>query len=60
MPNPSYIAAFVIGVVLFAVFWKMLIGSASNVVVLAGMVGAAAAVTVFWLRNEIQYHGKEK
>lgn len=60
MPNLSYIAAFVIGVILFAFFWKMLFGSASSPVVLAGMIGAATAVTLFWLRNENQHHGKEK
>ncbi len=56
----SYIAAFVIGVILFAVFWKMVFGSASSLVVLAGMIGVTVAVTLFWLRNEIQHHGKEK
>jgi hypothetical protein len=60
MPNLSYIAAFVIGVILFAVFWKMLFGSASSLVVLVGMIGAATAVTLFWLRNEHQHHGKGK
>ncbi len=60
MPNLSYIAAFVIGVILFALFWKMLFGSASSPVVLAGMIGATTAVTLFWLRNENQNHGKEK
>lgn len=59
MPNLSYIAAFVIGVILFAVFWKMLFGSASSLVVLAGMVGVAVAVTLFWLRNENQHHIKK-
>ena len=60
MPNLSYLAAFVIGVILFAVFRKMLFGSASSLVVLAGMIGAATAVTLFWLRNENQHHGKGK
>lgn len=61
MPNLSYVAAFVIGVILFAVFWKGLFGSASGLVVLAGMVGVAVAVAVFWIRNEIQPHKpKEK
>ena len=60
MPNLSYIAAFVIGVILFALFWKMLFGSASSPVVLAGMIGATTAVTLFWLRTENQNHGKEK
>ncbi len=56
MPTLSYIAAFVIGVILFAVFWKTLIGAASSMVVFAGMVGAAVAVAVFWLRNENEHH----
>ena len=60
MPNLSYIAAFVIGVILFAVFWKTVFGSASSLVVLVGMIGAATAVTLFWLRNETQPHGKGK
>ena len=61
MPNLSYIAAFVIGVILFAVFWKGLFGSASSAIVLAGMAGAAVAVTIFWIRNEIQHQkNKEK
>jgi hypothetical protein len=60
MSTLSYIAAFVIGVILFAVFWKMLMGAASSAVVLAGMVGAAVAVIAFWFRNEYQHHGKGK
>jgi len=59
MPVLSYIAAFVIGVILFAIFWKTLMGAASNAVVLASIVGAAVAVTVFWLRNEDQHHIKK-
>ena len=59
MPTLSYIAAFVIGVILFAVFWKTLMGTASSMVVLVGMVGAAVAVAVFWLRNENQHHIKK-
>ena len=60
MPNVTYIAAFVIGVIFFAVLWKMLFGSASSLVVLAGMIGAATAVTLYWLRNENRHHGKGK
>ncbi len=59
LPILSYIAAFVIGVILFAVIWKMVFGSASSLVVLAGMIGAAVAVTAFWLRNENQQHIKK-
>jgi hypothetical protein len=60
IPNFSYIAAFVIGVVLFSSIWKIWFGSASSAVVLAGMAGAAVAVTAFWLRNEIQHHNKKE
>ncbi|MBE0680720.1 MAG: hypothetical protein IH589_02310 [Anaerolineales bacterium] len=59
LPILSYIAAFVIGAILFAVIWKMVFGSASSLVVLAGMIGAAVAVTAFWLRNENQHHIKK-
>ena len=60
MPNISYIAAYIIGVILFAVFWKMMFNSASSAAVLAGMAGAAVAVIAFWFRNEYQRHGKGK
>jgi hypothetical protein len=59
IPSLSYIAAFVIGVILFVVFWKMLFGSASSLVVLAGMIGTAVTVTLFRLRNEYQHHFKK-
>lgn len=59
MPALSYIAAFVIGVILFAILWKGFFGSASSLMILAGMAGAAVAVTVFWLRNEDQHHVKK-
>lgn len=58
MPNISYIAAYIISVILFAVFWKMMFNSASSAAVLAGMAGAAVAVIAFWFRNE--RHGKGK
>jgi hypothetical protein len=61
MSNLSYIVTFVIGTILFASIWKTWFGSASNVVVLIGMVGVAVAVTLFWLCNEIQQrNNKEK
>ena len=61
MPALAFISAFVIGVILFATFWKMLFGSASSLVVLAGMAGTAIAVIVFWFRNEIQHrNGQDK
>ena len=58
MPNISYIAAYIIGVILFAVVWKTMFNSASSAAVLAGMAGAAVAVIAFWFRNE--RHGKGK
>ena len=59
IPNLSYIAAFVIGVILFASIWKVWFGSTSSIVILAGMAGVAVAVTVFWLCNEIQHRNKK-
>jgi hypothetical protein len=56
MPTLSYIAAFVIGVILFAVFWKGLFGLASSLIVLSGMAGVAVMVTAFWVRNEMGHH----
>ncbi len=53
LPNLSYIAAFVIGVILFATIWKIFFGAASSMVVLAGMAGVVVAVCVFWLQNEL-------
>lgn len=59
MPTLSYIAAFVIGVILFSLFWKRLFGSASSPMVLTGMIGVAIVVTAFWLRNENHHHTKK-
>jgi hypothetical protein len=59
MPNLSYLAAFVIGVILFATIWNSFFGSASNATVLAGMAGVAVAVTIFWIRNEIQHRNNK-
>ena len=59
IPNLSYFAAFVIGVILFALFWKVWFGSASSTIVLAGMMGVAVAVIIFWLRNEFK-NSKDK
>ena len=60
IPSLSYIAAFVIGVILFAVYWKAWFGSASSVIILTGMAGVLVAVTAFWLRNEIQHRNKKE
>jgi len=54
LPNLSYVAVFIIGVILFASFWKTWFGSASSTIVLAGMAGVVVAVTIFWLRNEFK------
>jgi len=59
LPNLSYVAAFIIGVILFASFWKVWFGSASSTVVIAGMAGVVVAVTIFWLRNEFK-NSKDK
>lgn len=60
IPNLSYIAAFVIGVILFASIWKAWFGSASSTVVLAGLAGVAVIVTAFRIRNEIQHRNNKK
>ena len=54
MPNLSYVAAFIIGVIIFATIWRAWFGSASSSIVLAGMAGVVVAVTIFWLRNELK------
>ena len=50
-PNLASIAAFVIGVILFALLWKTIGGVASNAAVLAGMAGVAVAVIAFRFWN---------
>lgn len=60
IPNLSYVTAFVIGVILFAAFWKELFGSATSAIVLAGMTGVALTVTAFWIRNEIQHRNNKE
>jgi hypothetical protein len=47
----SYLAALVIGAILFAVFWKWLFGSASSAVVFSGITGVVIAVSIFLLWN---------
>jgi hypothetical protein len=56
----SFLAAFIIGVILFATFWKSWFGSASGGVVLAGMAGVAVVVSSFWIRNELKHRNKDK
>ena len=50
----SYMAALVIGAILFAVFWKWLFGSASSTVVISGITGVVVAVSIFLLWNEFK------
>ncbi len=50
----SYLAALVIGVILFATFWKWLFGSASSAVVTSGIMGVAIAVVLFLVWNEFK------
>ena len=50
----SYLAALVIGVILFATFWKWLFGSASSAVVTSGIMGMAIAVVLFLVWNEFK------
>lgn len=54
MPNLAYIAAFIIGVILFASLWKSIGGLASSAAVLAGMAGVAVAVLMFRIWNEFK------
>jgi hypothetical protein len=60
LSNISFIAAFVIGVIIFAVIMKSLFGTASSAMILAGMTGVAVAVSAFRIRQELQNHKKEK
>ena len=48
----SYLAALVIGAILFAVFWRSMFGSASSGVVISGIAGVVVAVIIFLLWNE--------
>lgn len=50
----SYMAALVIGAILFAVLWKWLFGSASSTVVSAGITGVVLAVSILLLWNEFK------
>jgi Na+/proline symporter len=50
----SYLAALVIGAILFAVFWKWMFGSVPRGVVISGIAGVVVAVTVFLLWNEFK------
>jgi xanthosine utilization system XapX-like protein len=54
LPNLAYVATFIIGIILFASFWKAWFGPASSTIVLVGMIGVVVAVIIFWLRNEFE------
>ena len=56
----SYMAALVIGAILFAVLWKWLFDSASSTVVIAGIAGVVIAVSVFLLWNEFKKPGGDR
>ena len=48
----SYLAALVIGAILFTVFWRWIFGSASSGGVISGIVGVVVAVIIVLLWNE--------
>lgn len=49
-----YLAALVIGAILFGTFWKWIFGSASSIVVIAGLIGVLSAVIIFLIWNEFK------
>ena len=56
MKNPkpnvlSYLAALVIGIILFATLWKSIFGSAPNMIVISGILGVTFAVVLFLVWN---------
>ena len=50
----SYVAALIIGSILFATLWKWLFGSASSTIVISGITGVAVAVITFLVWNEFK------
>lgn len=61
MKNPkphvlSYLAALVIGIILFATLWKSIFGSASNTVMISGILGVVIAVVLFLVWNAFKQH----
>lgn len=50
----SYLAALIIGAILFAVFWNWMFGSLPRGVVISGDAGVVVAVTVFLFWNEFK------
>jgi tetrahydromethanopterin S-methyltransferase subunit E len=51
-PIFSYLAALVIGMILFATFWKSVFGTASGPVVIAGIAGVVLAVLFFLILSD--------
>jgi tetrahydromethanopterin S-methyltransferase subunit E len=47
----SYLAALVIGMILFTAFWKTLFGAVSSPVVIAGITGVALSVIFYLVLN---------
>jgi hypothetical protein len=56
----SYIAALVIGAILFAIFWRWTFGSGSSAVVISGIAGVVVAVIIFLLWNEFKKPGGDR
>ena len=56
----SYLAALVIGVILFATFWKALFGAGSSTVVIAGIIGVAVAVIGFLIWSRAKNSGDDE
>ena len=55
----SYLAALLIGAILFLTFWKTLFGTAPSSVVIAGIVGVAVAVIGFLVWNKAKNSGDD-
>jgi drug/metabolite transporter (DMT)-like permease len=55
----SYLAALLIGAILFLTFWKTLFGTAPSPVVIAGIVGVAVAVIGFLVWNKAKNSGDD-
>lgn len=62
MKNPkpdilSYLAALIIGVILFAALWKSIFGSVSSLVVISGILGVVVAVILFLVLSAFRRPG---
>lgn len=54
LPNLVYIAAFVIGIILFASVWEAIGSTGSSAAVLAGLAGVVVAVMAFRIWNDFK------